>query len=72
MKPKKGEICWAVWNPRLGIYFHTVTDTRSCAIADRVSASGKDWKWCRRRGDRAVKVRIEVLNPTTKGDANGD
>ncbi len=59
MTAKTVEQCWAIFNPRIGIYFHSVSDTRKCAIADHVSVMG-DWAECRKAGDRAVKIKIEV------------
>ena len=59
---KTVEYGWAIWNDRAGLYYDTVTDTRSCAIADHVKRGGLAWNECRRKyGDKAVKVRIEVV-----------
>lgn len=58
--PKK-ELAWAIFNERVGIYWGSVTDTRVCAILNHTEIQGLTWKQCRDRGDRAVKVRIEVV-----------
>lgn len=69
MRPRTKEICWAVWNPRLGIYFGSISDTRSTAIVGHLRAPinrGSTWRRCYRNGDRAVKIRIEILEPSQK------
>lgn len=32
--------------------------TRAAAIKEHCRLTGRDWKYCRRRGDRAVKIEI--------------
>lgn len=64
---KKGERMWAVLNPRGGVYFASFSDTRRTAILDHVNclrSNGLDATWakCRARGDRAVRVRVEILS----------
>ncbi|MDA8138004.1 MAG: hypothetical protein M0036_05050 [Desulfobacteraceae bacterium] len=58
----RAEIAWAVWNPRTGIYYYTVNDHRSGAILAHVEHQLRLWKTCYLRGDRAVKVRLQVLH----------
>jgi hypothetical protein len=35
--------------------------TRTEAIQNHCKALGKDWRYCRRKGDRAVKVEITII-----------
>jgi hypothetical protein len=60
MAPKI-QLAWAIWNDRSGIFYGTVTDTRVCAILEQIETQELTWEDCRRRGDRAVKIRIEVV-----------
>ncbi len=53
------EQCFAVWNPRLGIYYGSISDAQECAIADHVSVFG-DWETCKKSGDMAVKINITI------------
>ena len=57
MKP---EIFWAIMNTAFGLYAGTFF-TRRGAIETHCVALGKDWKSCRRAGDRAVRVEIKVI-----------
>ena len=56
------EFCWAVWNRRVGFYYPSVSDTRKCAIEDHIKAFGNCWRKCRKNGDRAVKIKIEICD----------
>ena len=53
---KKSETRWAIVGVH-GIYC-SHEFTRRDAIWNHCSMLGQDWKECRRRGDRAVNVRI--------------
>ena len=61
-KDKKIDFGWSIWNARIGIYFNSFTDTRGCAIGDHEARVGRPWKDLRKDGDRAVRVRIEVIS----------
>jgi hypothetical protein len=50
-----------IWNERTGSFFNTVSENRVCAILDHCRCQWISWEACRERGDRAVKLRIEVL-----------
>lgn len=63
--PKK-ELAWAIFNERVGIYWGSVTDTRVCAVLEHTDAQGLTWRQCRQRGDRAVRVRIELVEEGRK------
>jgi hypothetical protein len=60
-KNTKADIAWAIRNPRGGIYFYSVTSERQSAIAEHVSVQHRSWNACRKSGDRAVKIKIELL-----------
>jgi len=57
---KNKEFGWAIWNPKIGFYFSSFTDTRQCAIRDHEKNTRKKWAACRRYGDKAVKAKLEI------------
>ena len=61
VKPKK---MWAIWNESFGFYIGTWL-TREEAIRYHVESkgSGKDWAFCKKRGDRCVRVEITAAQP---------
>jgi len=54
-------LAWAIVNARGGVFYYTISDARACAIAEHVDMQRKTWPACRKLGDRAVRIRIEVL-----------
>ena len=57
---KRSEVMWAIRGV-YGLYIGTWF-TRAEAITAHVEMSlQKDWRACRRNGDRAVKVRVTVI-----------
>ena len=59
MSKKDSEIMWAItgW---AGLYVGTWLH-RKDAIREHCEALGRDWRCCRRHGDRVVKVRVTIL-----------
>lgn len=56
---KKPEVFWAITGS-LGIYLG-LDWTRREAIKDHCTKLGRTWAYCRKKGDRAVLVRVRVL-----------
>lgn len=57
----KKQLGWAIVGEH-GLYagwFHTKGD----AIKEHCESLGKDWKYCRGKGDRAVKIEIKFRTP---------
>lgn len=60
--PERG---WSICSPKFGLYCDW-RFTRKDMIEAHCAALGKDWSYCRRKGDRAVKVIIcgvEMVKP---------
>lgn len=55
------EIFWVIVG-ELGFYTGTYF-TRREAIDAHCKALGKTWDYCRKKGDRAVKAKLETLKP---------
>lgn len=58
MEQKTSESGWAICG-HLGLYTGW-RFTRREVIDSHTKAKGQTWEQCRRQGDRAVKVRVEV------------
>ena len=56
---KTKEIMWAIIGT-CGLYTGTWLYRRD-AIEEHCEALGKNWKYCRRKGDKAVKVSLSIL-----------
>ena len=57
----KSATMWAIYNARYGFYVGTQF-TRHDMIQEHTTDLGKDWKYCRERGDSAVRVRITAID----------
>jgi hypothetical protein len=60
LAPKKEQL-WAIWNDRVGVFSYTITDRRTLAINEHMDRQGATWEACRSRGDKVVKVMVEVI-----------
>jgi hypothetical protein len=49
---------WAMWSSRNGWFYVGTGYTRAQLIIDHVSHTGRDWKQCRKDGDRPVRVTL--------------
>lgn len=57
MRESYEEAFWAIYNPEFGLYTDTAL-TRKEMILRHCASIGSEWSECRKRGDRAVKVKI--------------
>lgn len=55
MEKKITETMWAICSKDVGLYCGTHL-TRKGAIKNHCEDTGKDWKYHKKKGDRAVKV----------------
>ena len=54
------EIMWAIKSKNFGFYYGTFP-YRHDAIAYHEKWTGHSWKYCRAKGDRAVKVELKEI-----------
>ena len=58
---QRTQLAWAVYNERCGFFLCTISDSCPCAIMEHADLQRITWDQCRQRGDRVVRIRIEVL-----------
>jgi len=69
IKPEK---MWAIWNKQFGFYIGTWL-SREEAIHYHVEnkTAGATWEFCKKRGDRCIRVEISAAQPRVQPTSGG-